>query len=102
MLRIYLPWSTDLKLCSEVNTLTFVTLHLGPGTVGPSIGVPKVWVPALGTHHLGPSVRVPMRHLMGPRSSTIRVPGPKDPLRAFAPDDVFLRLDNHVNQGLTV
>ena len=56
MLRIYLPSSTDLKLYSDVpivnfvDTVTLVTLHLGPG------------------------------------SDTIQVPGPKFPLRAFAPD----------------
>ena len=54
-----------------------------------------IWDPSLGSHdsgsqHLGPviwvpSVQVPLRHLTGPGSSTIWVPGPgsQGPIKSF-------------------
>ena len=65
MLRIYLPSSTDLKLCSDVpivnfvDTWTFVTIftsrHLSP----------NIWVLAKGSK----MICQPLEHLLGPRSS---------------------------------
>ena len=83
MLRIYLPSSMDLKLCSDVpivnfiDTKTFATLHSGPSS----------WVQKFESQYSGhviwvPSVGVNMRHNSGPG---YWVPRSKDPLRAFAP-----------------
>ena len=68
MLRIYLPLSTDLKLCSDVPTVdfvdtwTFVTVfmsnHLDPNT----------WVIANGSK----TICQPLGHLLGPGSETKR------------------------------
>ena len=65
MLRIYLPSSTDLKLCSDVaivdfvDTWTFVAVftsrHLGP----------NIWVLANGSK----IICQPLGHLLGPGSS---------------------------------
>ena len=65
MLRIYLPSSTDLKLCSDVpivdfvDTWTFVTVfmsrHLGP----------NIWVLANGSKMICQT----LEHLLGPGSS---------------------------------
>ena len=115
MLRIYLPSSTDLELCSDVPTVdfvdtwTFVTVFKSRYILVSSdllmargIWDPSFWSRDGGSQHLGPKSSGPstqdpsfgsqvfgslisMRHLTGPGSGTIRVLGPRDPLRAFAP-----------------
>ena len=61
MLRIYLPKSTDLKLCSDVPTWTFVTIfksrHLDPNN----------WVLANGSK----TIYQTLGHLLGPGSRVL-------------------------------
>ena len=64
MLRIYLPSSTDLKLCSDVPTVDFVdTWTFVTESMSRHLG-PNIWVLANGSK----MISQPLGHLLGPGS----------------------------------
>ena len=93
MLWIYLPLSTDLKLCSDVPTVdfvdtwTFITIFTSRH-LGPSIWVPSFGSLDCGSQHLGPEHSKPESLGLGTwvPSFGSRVLGPRNPFRAFAPN----------------
>ena len=65
------PWGTHNVPLTFRWVLLSGSLHLGPGTMGPSTWDPnvpnlRVWVPVLGSQHLGPFIWVPGPGSQGP------------------------------------
>ena len=77
------PLTSDLLMARGIWDPSFWSWDGGSQHLGPKSSGPSTQDPSFGSQVFGSLIS--MRHLTGPGSGTIRVLGPRDPLRAFAP-----------------